>query len=224
MWRAFRKNKFALSALIFLGLLYFAAIFANFFSPYRYDDENVLRIWSPPVRVHFVNISHRVFWPYVYAYNLKIDKYYHRVYTADTSRIYPVHFFIRGFKYKLLGLWETDYHFFGTNGGRIYLLGTDLKGRDIFSRLLYGARISLSICLIGVAISFFIGMIVGGISGYFGGWRDNIIMRIVEMMMMVPGFYLMLALRASFPPQMSSTQIYLLIVVILSLIDRKSVV
>ena len=223
MWQRFKKNKFALLILIFLGLLYFVAIFADFFSPYRYDDEKEMYNWAPPVKVHFINIPQRIFRPYIYGYNFKIDKYYQRIYTPDTRTPYPIHFFIHGFKYKFLGLWETNYHLFGTKGGRIYLLGADLKGRDIFSRLIYGARISLSIGLLGVAISFFIGMIVGGISGYFGGWRDNIIMRVVEMVMMIPGFYLMLALRASFPPRMSSTQIYLLIVVILSFIGWASI-
>ena len=223
MWKQLKRNKLAMGAFVMLAVLYFLAIFADFFAPYRYDDEEIMYIWAPPARVHFVNKEKNMFRPYIYGYSAKVDMYYRRVYSVDKNKVYPLKFFVKGFKYKLFGIWETDYHLFGVEEGRIHILGADLKGRDIFSRLLYGARVSLSIGLIGVAISFLIGIIVGGISGYFSGWVDNILMRVVEMMMMVPAFYLMLALRASFPPNMSSTQVYLLIVVILSLIGWASI-
>ncbi len=223
MWKHLKKNKLARLSLVVLGGLYFLAFFADFFAPYHYDDEDIMYRWAPPTRIHFINVKKGIFWPYIYGYKRSIDEYYRCIYSVDKEKIYPVRFFIRGFKYKLFGLWEFDYHLFGVKGGRIHLLGADLKGRDVFSRLLYGARISLSIGLIGVAISFFIGIIIGGISGYFSGWVDNVLMRVVEMMMMVPAFYLMLALRASFPPNMSSTQVYILIVVILSLIGWASI-
>ncbi len=223
MWKELKKSKLSVTALIILGMIYFTAIFANFFSPYRYDDGSLIYRWAPPVRVHFINIKRRVFRPYIYGYKVKTDKYYRRVYSVDKTSIYAIHFFVKGFRYKILGLWSSDRHLFGITGARLYLLGADLKGRDVLSRLLYGARVSLSIGFIGVAISFTLGIIVGGISGYFGGWADNVIMRIVEMMMMIPGFYLMLALRASFPPNLNSVQIYLLIVVILSFIGWASI-
>ncbi len=223
VWRALIKNKFSCCALMILGAFYFIAVFADFFAPYHYDDEDVMYAWVPPMRLHFFDRYEKKIGLYVYDYKFRIDEYYRRVYQEDKESKHKVKLFVHGFKYKLFGLWESDLHLFGTDGRRLYLLGGDLKGRDILSRLIYGARVSLSIGLLGVTISFFIGMVVGGISGYFGGWVDNVIMRIVEMIMMVPGFYLMLALRASFPPEMSSTQVYLLIVVILSFIGWASI-
>jgi len=212
------KRKSAFFSLLILFSFYLAAIFAPFFSPYPYDEEDMDYLWAPPTRIHFFDFQRKIFFkPFIYAYKYKIDEYYQRHYYEDKSEIYPVKFFVRGFKYKILGIFECDIHLFGADK-KIYILGADNKGRDLFTRILYGARISLSIGVIASLISFSIGLIVGGISGYFGGRLDNIIMRIVEMFMMIPSFYLLLALRASFPPNLSSTQIYFLIVIILSFI------
>lgn len=209
-------------AFFVLILLYFSVIFAPFFAPYPYDDDDVLHSYAPPTKIHFLNLKEKQFGPFIYGQTYEVNEYYQRVYQKDESKIYPIKLFTKGFKYKVLGFWETDRHLFGVGEGKIYLLGADLKGRDIFTRILYGGRISLSIGLIGAAISLFIGLIVGGLSGYFGGKVDNFTMRICEMVMMIPSFYLMLALRASFPPNLSSTQVYLLIIVILSFIGWAS--
>ena len=212
------KDKVSLISLGVLIFLYLGAIFAPFFSPYPYDEEDVEYIWAPPAKIHFFDFKRRIFFrPFVYAYRYKIDEYYQRHYYEDKSKIYPIKFFVRGFKYKILGIIPCDLHLFGADT-KIYLFGADGKGRDLFSRILYGARVSLSIGIIASLISFSLGLIIGGISGYFGGRIDNIIMRIVEMFMMIPSFYLLLALRASFPPDLTSTQIYFLIVIILSFI------
>jgi len=212
------KNKLGRIAFFVLILLYFSVIFAPFFAPYAYDDDDILHSYTPPTKIHFLNLEEKQFMPFIYGQTYEINEYYQRIYQEDKSKIYPIKFFTKGFKYKFLGLWESDRHLFGVGEGKIYLLGADLKGRDIFTRILYGGRISLSIGLIGAAISLFIGLIIGGLSGYFGGRVDNFTMRICEMVMMIPSFYLMLALRASFPPNLTSTQVYILIIVILSFI------
>ena len=141
------------------------------------------------------------------------------MYTVDPARKYPLRLFAEGDEYKLFGFVPARHHLFGVEqGGRIYLLGADARGRDLFSRLLYGGRVSLSIGLIGVLISFSIGLVVGGIAGYYGGRVDNVLMRLCEMFMMVPGFYLLLALRAAVPDDFSSVEVYFAIIFILSLI------
>lgn len=215
-----KRNRLAMAGFFILVLLYFSAIFANFISPYGCDNEQRNRSYNPPTRLYFFD-SHGKFHllPYIYNYTYKFDKFYRRIYSLDKSKRYPVKFFMRGDEYKLLGIFSTNLHFFGVDEpARIYLLGADSRGRDLFTRILYGSRVSLSIGLVGVAISFIIGATIGGISGYFGGKIDNIIMRICEMVMMIPGFYLMLALRAAFPPELSSIEVYFLIVVIMSFI------
>lgn len=220
-WKEYKKKKIAVAAIAVLAVLYILAIGADFFAPYAYDDEDINYSWCPPMQVHF---SFKKGEPavYVHGYTLKYDEYYRKTYPQTLDK-YPVTFFAKGFNYRIFGLIKADRHLFGAQGSRFHLLGADTNGRDIFSRLLYGARISLSIGIIGVAISFFIGLLVGGISGYFGGKTDTILMRVVEMMMMIPSFYLMLAMRASFPPEISSFQVYLLIVVILSFIGWASI-
>jgi len=227
IFRQIIKNKLSCIALVVLGSIYILIIFAPFFAPYNYDDGNVLYSYAPITKIHLFNFSPSsakigYIAPYIYTQKFKINEYYRRIYYNDNSHPVRLKFFVKGFKYKILGIWESDIHFFGVEKGRIFLLGADLKGRDIFSRILFGGRVSLSIGILGAGISLFIGLIVGAISGYFGGRTDNILMRLCEMMMMAPAFYLMLALRASFPPNLNSSQVYLLIVVILSFIGWAS--
>ena len=215
-----KRNRLACGGFVILALLYFAAVFADFISPYHYDNEARGRSYNPPTRLHFSDAQGKFnLRPFVYNYSSKFDKFYRRKYILDKRKVYPVKFFVRGDAYRFLGVFPSNLHLFGVDEpARIYLLGADSRGRDLTSRILYGSRVSLSIGLVGVVISFIIGTILGGVSGYFGGKIDNIIMRLCEMVMMIPGFYLMLALRAAFPPQLSSVQVYLLIVVIMSFI------
>jgi peptide/nickel transport system permease protein len=213
------KRKTGLIVIIVLGLLYGGALFAPFIAPYPYDEDDVLYSYSPPSRIHFFDPETNYFGPFVYKQNYEVNEYYKRVYYEDKSQIYPLKFFVKGFKYKILGFWESDRHLFGVEGAKVFLLGADLRGRDLFSRILYGGRVSLSIVIVAALISFFLGLIVGGISGYFGGKVDTVLMRLCELLMMFPVFYLMLILRASFLSyNLTSAQIYFLVVVILAFI------
>jgi peptide/nickel transport system permease protein len=172
--------------------------------------------------MHFIDSSGKFHVrPFVYGKVLADRRW--TTYRDDPATMYPVRFFVRGDAYKLFGLIPSKTHLFGAEGeGRVFLMGTDQFGRDVFSRLLYGAQISLSIGLAGILLSFALGMLVGGISGYFGGAWDSVIMRSSELIMSVPALYLILSLRAAFPADIPSDRMYMLIVVILSFISWAS--
>ncbi len=216
--RSFKKNRLAVCCAMILFIFYAGAIFADFLSPYSYRNEDRNYSYCPPTPVRFFDEGKWV-GPYIYGQTLTFNEFYRRVYQTDTTRRFPVRLFVQGDEYKLLGLIPSRLHLVGVQeGARLYLIGADSRGRDLWSRILYGAQISLSIGLIGVLISFSIGLIVGGVAGFYGGWIDNVLMRLCEMVMMVPGFYLLLALRAAVPDDFNSVQIYFAIVVILSFI------
>ncbi len=223
LWAHLRRNRLALSGLIILALLYGGGIFADFLSPYSYRDENRDYSYCPPTPVRLVDQAGRWQGPFIYGVTMDFDRYHRRVYRIDPGQTYPVRLFIKTEPYKFLGLVTLSRRLFGVEApGRLYLWGADARGRDLFSRILHGGRISLFIGLIGVAISFSIGLIVGGIAGYFGGRIDNILMRICEMLMLIPGFYILLALRAIVPPDFNSVQVFVSIVVILAFIGWAS--
>jgi len=216
--RNFKKSRIAILCVWILALLYGSALFADILSPYSYKNEDRRYSYSPPTQIHLFEQG-KLQRPFVYQIKFHYNEFRLRIYEEEKSTKYPIQFFTKGDTYKLLGLIPFDRHLFNVEeNGRIYLLGADSRGRDLFSRLLYGARVSLSIGLIGVAISFSIGLLIGGISGYYGGRVDNILMRLAEVVMMVPGFYLLLALRAAVPVSFNSLQVYIAIVVILSFI------
>lgn len=218
----FRANRRAWWALWVLIGLFVAAIFADFIAPYSYKNEDRQFSDCPPSQICLIKNG---WWslPYIHEVALNYNELHAREYKTNPHKIYPVKWLVEGEPYRLLGLFQTSIHLFGVDApGRIFILGSDSRGRDIFSRILYGARISLSIGIIGVTISFILGMIIGGIAGYCGGWIDNVLMRICEMLMMVPGFYLLLAFRSAVPDSFNSVQIYFAIVVILSIIGWPS--
>ena len=218
IWRALKRHQLGIIGGIILILLYGFAFFAEFITPYSSDLQVRGKAFHPPTRLHFFDEDHNFSLPpFVYHYEL-VDRVF-KVYRPDPTVKYPLRFFVRGEKYNFLGLIPSDIHLFGTEvPGHIFLLGTDKFGRDIFTRLLFGARISLSVGLVGILVSFSIGALIGGISGYYGGVVDNLLMRVAEMIMAFPGFYLLLALRALLPTALPSTTVYLLIVFILSFI------
>lgn len=204
MSQIFFKNKWAVAALWVLGVLYAGALFADLLAPYSFKDEARDFSYCPPTAMHFIHEG-KLRPPFVYGMTLTLSEYHARIYGQDKAMIYPLKFF----QTRLVTVDAP---------GRLYLLGGDSRGRDILSRIIYGARVSLTIGLIGVLISFALGLLVGGISGYYGGRIDNVLMRLCEVLMMAPGFYLLLALRAAVPDSFNSVQVYFSIVVILSVI------
>lgn len=216
--RRFTRNRLALWCVYALLILYTAALAAEFLAPYSFQNEDRNYSYAPPTIIRWFE-DRRPIWPQALAVQLTFNEYNARVYTIDPTQKYPIKFLVKGDEYRWLGIFSCQYHLFGVDHpGRIYLLGADARGRDLFSRLLYGARISLSIGLLGVLISFTIGLMVGGIAGYYGGAIDNVLMRLCEMVMMVPGFYLLLALRTAVPDDFNSLQVYFAIIIILSFI------
>jgi peptide/nickel transport system permease protein len=214
---------------IVLILFYLMAAFAGFVAPYHYGNQDLTRNYSPPTPVRFVlpdgSFTLR---PYVCDEEPPAPEDIAQgklSYREDPARRHALRFFVAGDEYELFGFLTCRRHLFGidpsddpSRRSRIYLFGADQYGRDVFSRLLYGAQISLSIGPIGILISFTIGILVGGVSGYYGGMVDHGIQRFTEVIMSLPGLYLILALRSMLPAKLSSTQTYIGIVVILAFI------
>ena len=217
--RKFKQNRIACVSVWVLVLLVGAAVFADFLTPYSYDNEERYYSYCQPTAIRLRDGQGKWHLPFVYGLDISFDKYHKRIYEIDQTKKYPVRLFVKGDSYKILGLIPCQIRLFGVEPpGRMYLWGADSRGRDLFSRIIYGGRISLSIGLIGVMISFPIGLLVGGIAGYFGGKIDDGLMRVCEMFMLVPGFYLLLVLRSIVPPDFNSFQVYISIIIILSFI------
>lgn len=224
VWRRFTKHRMAVVGMWILGFLYFLMIFANFFAPYGETFEDRQKSYLPPVSVQFID-NGKLSWPFVYDFreDFNADTLLSE-YVVDTSKKYPIQLFHHGESYKLLGLIPTDVHLFGVEApARIYLLGADQAGRDLLSRLLFGARVSLTVGIMALFIIIPLGMLIGGIAGYFGGWIDNALMRVVEALMAFPSFYLLLALfGVTYHLPLTPTQRYYVIIAILSLIGWTS--
>lgn len=202
-----------------LAFLYLLAVFAGFFAPYSFDNEDRSLSYRPPTKVRFINEQGNLNRPFVYQTSYKFDEFYHRIYLEDKTRKYPLKFFIRADEYRILGIFKSNLHLLGVDApARLNLWGADSRGRDLLSRILYGGQISLSIGLVGVFISLVIGIFIGAISGYFRGRIDNLLMRACEIVMVIPGFYLMLSLRSIFSYSLNSAQMYFVIVCIMSFI------
>ena len=217
-WKRFTQDRVALVALWVLGILYGMALFADVIAPYSLRDESRLHTYCPPTAIHFFAPDGSWTGPHVRGVVMAYDEYRRRWY-RETTEVYPLKFLGKGEPYQFLGFFRADRHLVTVDApGRVYLLGADSRGRDVYSRILHGARVSLTIGLFGVLISFALGLLVGGVAGYWGGRVDNILMRTCEMVMMVPGFYLLLALRAAVPDTLNSLQVYAAIVIILSFI------
>jgi peptide/nickel transport system permease protein len=220
IWRKFKKHRLGVASAIVLVVLYALAAFCEPVSPYGIYNRFADYIYCRPQMIHFIDSQGRLHLrPFVYPLARSSDPVtLRRIYVEDTSRVVDLGLFVHGDTYKLWNLFPMDIHLFGAPGGTLFLFGTDKLGRDLFSRTLYAARISLSIGLIGVALSFFLGCLLGGISGYYGGRIDTVIQRVIEILISIPTIPLWMALSAALPPTWSPIQIYFGITLILSLI------
>jgi peptide/nickel transport system permease protein len=221
-WRELKKNKLAVAGAITLIVLYAIALFGQFIAPYNPISQSpggVQYSYHPPMKLRWREAGGAWHWrPFVYGTVEHWSEDRQLTYLPDPNELYEVQFFVHGSSYKFLGVLPTNLHLFGVNHGYVYLLGTDEQSCDYFSRMVYGAQISLTVGLIAIAISFSLGLLVGGISGYFGGRTDDVIMRLCEVLMSVPDFYLLLALAAAMPVDVNPAIVYLLIISILSLV------
>lgn len=216
--RRFKKHKLAVVSVFVLLVFYVLAIFCEFFAPYGELERFPRFTVAPPQPILIYDQATGFRAPFVYGYEKVRDKVTFRaVYEPDPEKIQPVQFFVKGEPYELFGLIPMDVHFFGAGEQQIFLFGTDALGRDIFSRTLYGARISLTIGLVGVGLSLLLGIFLGGIAGYFGGIADTIIMRTVDLFISVPTIPLWMGLAAAVPRDWSIPQTYFAMTVILSL-------
>jgi peptide/nickel transport system permease protein len=220
MWRRFRKHRVAVWAGTVILALYLTTLFAEFLSPYPLERRDAEHPVAPPQRLHFFADDGFHLRPFVYG--LKGTRHpvtLRKTYVEDRTRRYPVRFFAKGEPYRLWGLIPMRRHLLGVeDGGTLFLLGTDSLGRDLLSRIIYGARISLTIGLLGVSLSFLLGLAIGALSGYVGGWVDNLIQRLIEILRSFPSIPLWMALSAALPAWWSPLHVYFGITVLLSLV------
>lgn len=222
MWWKFRRHRLALIGGAVVILLYAVALFVEFLAPYDPDQQDVRFAYQPPTAVHFIDASGQLhLQPFVYGTTRKRDlQTLTLVFADDTSARYPIELFVQGTPYRMWGLIPSDRHFFGVQGeeARLFVLGADRQGRDMLSRVIYGTRISMSVGLVGVALSFVLGIVIGGISGFYGSTIDTLIQRVIEFIRSLPTIPLWMGLSAALPANWSPVQVYFAITLILSLV------
>jgi peptide/nickel transport system permease protein len=201
--------------LLILGVLHAIILGAGFFAPYDPIQQDRKNPYLPPMSVHFVDAAGNLHLrPFTYAVQLRPSSF--DQYVEDTTQPRPLKFFVTGDPYRLFGLFQSRFHLFGSGNDRIYLLGTDAFGRDQFSRLLFGGQASLLAGLLGAGLTLLIGWCIGAVAGYFGGWRDDVLMRLAELFLALPWLYLLFAIRAFLPLTVNPLWTFFLIVAVLA--------
>lgn len=224
MWRRFKRHKLALISLYIVGAFYLVALLAEFLAPFDPSAYNPRYTYAPPQGLHFFSTDENGNWsfaPYVNGYKSEIDKKaMRRTFVIDEEERIPIQFLAPSEPYMLAGVIPMSVKLFGVAEPRapLYVMGADRLGRDLLSRLIHGTRISLSIGLVGVTLSLCFGVIIGGFCGYYGGWFDSAVMRVIEFIRSMPTIPLWLGLAAAMPKDWSALQTYFAITVILSLI------
>jgi peptide/nickel transport system permease protein len=220
MWWKFKRHKVALISGVFLAILYSTILISEFLAPYNLHTRNVDFIYAAPQRIHLFHEGSLV-GPFVYGREMKLNlDTLKREYTDNTNKVQPIRFLCRGDDYEFWGLWKGNVHLIcPPKNGQMFLLGTDRLGRDVLSRIIYGARVSLTIGLLGVAVSFSLGIMIGGMAGYHGGTLDLVIQRIIEVLQSLPSIPLWMALAAIMPVTWSPLLIYFGLTIIFGLLD-----
>jgi peptide/nickel transport system permease protein len=220
MWIKFKRHKLALVSAGFLIVIYTIAMFCELFAPHNPQTRNTDFIRAPPQAIHLFHEGSFI-GPFVYGHKMQLNmENLRREYTPDTSKPLPIRFFCAGDPYVFWGLVEGRYRLFcPPEQGQMFLLGTDRLGRDMLSRTFYGSRISLTIGVLGITISFILGIIIGGLAGYYGGLFDLVTQRIIEVIQSLPHIPLWMAMASIMPPSWSPLFVYFGITLILGLMD-----